>query len=104
MAERRRAVLLPSVPPAPPEALGQAGLVISELAKAACTVELEMPLAVLSSEGLMLCWETFVLLEVACDKAELPRSAFFILKCSGMLRVVSEEPASHSLGNLSILR
>lgn len=48
-------------------------------------------------------WETFVLLEVPCDKAELPGSVLFILKSSEMLRIVSEEPASYSLGNLSIL-
>lgn len=52
-------------------------------------------------------WETFVLMEeqvVTCDKAELPGSVGFVtLKCSEVLRIVSEEPSSYSLGNFSIL-
>ena len=93
-------------PPASPKALRQSCLVISELVKAACKVELKMPLAVIVFRrpcAMLVRWETFVLLEVTCDKAELPGSVFFILKCSEMLRIVSEEPASYSLGNFSIL-
>lgn len=70
---------------------------------------LEMPLAVIvfrRPHAVLVRWETFVLMEehvVTCDKAELPGSVFFILKRSEMLRIVSEEPASYSLGSFSIL-
>lgn len=39
-----------------------------------------MPLAVVvfrRPHAVLLWWETFVLLEVTCDKAELPRSVFY---------------------------
>lgn len=40
---------------------------------------------------------------VTCDKAELPGSVVFILRCSEVLRIVPEEPASYSLGSFSVL-
>lgn len=76
-------------PPASPKALRQSHLVLSELVRAACEAELEMPLVVIvfrRPRVLPLRWETFVLLEVTCDKAELLRSVFFslsVLRCSG---------------------
>lgn len=48
-------------------------------------------------------WETLVLLEGTCDKAELPGSVFLNLECLEMLRIVSGEPRSGPLGNFSIL-
>jgi len=65
-----------------------------------------VPLAVMRFRGLVpVRWEAFVLMEqvVTCDTAELPGSVIFVPGCAEMLRTVSEEPASYSLGNVSIL-
>lgn len=80
-----------------------------ELVKAACKLELEMPLAGIvfrRPRAVLVRWEMLLLVEewvVTFGKAELPGSVFFTLKCSEMLRIVSEEPVNYSLGSFSIL-